>query len=209
MWTSYALLALLRAGLAAWLGIEPNRLRVSSFLLTGIELRPISTSVYDILLAVAVISLLTGFNAAYTAAIGTLGSMVHRNGIFSLGISYTIRTGSLVVLSIVLALGGHILAFTTPVTTQFFSADAYQVMTKAGVSMLDNGTMLSAITMYYERDFSYVDSNLLAGIVALGMYAFLTWLALYFAQQLAIRQGALPPSFVFQYRFKKKKHLAA
>ena len=71
------------------------------------------------------------------------------------------------------------------------TADITQVGT---TTFIDGGTLLAANTMrpYYWRPINLLVRNIISVVVALLGFKTLTWIFLYLARKLAIRQGALP-----------------
>jgi hypothetical protein len=186
----YLLLAVLRALLVVWMGASITRLFTlqAPYYSSTDPAAILPPSLWQFIGAIAAVMALTLANLGFTAACGIIASAVGRGGLLSLmsglGLRLIILVGIPILATLLIRplLRGSLAALVDP------TGDIL-------LTLLDNGLSIGmSLSRYrYPDEGNFIVFLFPAAVLALALYALLTWLLLRFAQAQLVRQNVLPP----------------
>lgn len=200
MWRQYALLGVMRAGVAVWYGAYSSRDYLFMWqTFTTEDLQIAYPSALHILVGGLSVWVLTMVNLPFTAACGVLASAQVRRNALAIGRAFGVRLLSIFALFfcwlIIIGVGLGSIRF--PVRPDPFFSQAAQVSI---FNVLDNGASTGVnlgSVVFYSTTYGDIPPNFvahaLAVAVSIGLYGLTTGLILRMAQQGLSKELALPP----------------
>jgi hypothetical protein len=190
----YIVLGVLRAVLVIWIGRHRNYF-YSYYTVIQPNVAVITPTLWQMLLSGTIVFLLAIANLLFTAACGV--SAFNKHG--GVALARAIATRLFILIGTVITLG----LISQLIYTLSYQNDAASIGAISLITLLDNGVVVGSqlatysLSNYNPAYGSGVETGLKvflpAAVLALIIYALLTWILLRSAQNQAVRQGALPP----------------